>query len=106
MENQVQVKFKITLSVYGVKKRCRKSEGHNFHLGHIDYNEGVFNKEEILDKARAAIETNMKSCVKAAVTLNYVEIKKEEHFTSTLWQPFDDRHVKFNVETPLIEQLN
>lgn len=99
---QTQVKFRISVWAWGVKKRCRKAEKHSFSLGYIDYNDGQFNKDEIAEKARAIVETNMKSFSKVSVSLLRVEIG--DHLER--WEMFDKRHVFFNVETPLIEQLN
>lgn len=100
--NDIQILFKLSIQVIGIKKRCRKSERHFFQLGHIPYNDGQFDKSEVSDKARAFIDTNMKQINSIVrVSLDHVIIKKEGNFTSTQWQPFSDKNVNFDLNITL-----
>lgn len=106
-ESNTQVKFSINVYVYGVKKKCRKSERHSFKLGYIDWNEGSFNKEEISQKARDIVASNMKTASSPiSVQMLRVELKKDSWGTSQTFMMFDERHVNFKVETLLNEALS
>jgi hypothetical protein len=106
MENTTEIKFSISVYVHGVKKKCRKTERHSLKLGSIPYNDGVFDKEAISQKARDIVATNMKSVSSPIqVQMLRVEIGKEMGFTSTKFLMFDERHVNFKVETALQEAL-
>lgn len=97
MENrEVQVKFEINVSAYGIKKRCRKIEGHSLPLGYIDYKENLSSEEltQLMEKAKAILATNMKSTNKAVLRLYRVEIG--DHFKTM--QLFDERHKSFQIE--------
>ena len=97
MEGTKRVVFEISVYVYGVKKRCRKAEKHSLKLGSIDYNDGAFNREEIEQKARDIIATNIKTIVgdKIQVQMLRVEKSSDNGFTSTSFMMFDERHVNF-----------
>lgn len=97
MEETKRVVFEISVYVYGVKKRCRKAEKHSLKLGSIDWNEGAFNREEIEQKARDIIATNIKTVVgdKIQVQMLRVEKSSDNGFTTTSFQMFDKRHVNF-----------
>jgi hypothetical protein len=99
-----EIKFDIKVYVHGVKKRCRKSDRHSLSLGSIDYNEGNFNKEEIIEKARAIVAENMKT-VESPLQIQMLRVEYGEHFRSM--EMFDKRHVHFKVEsTKLLQALN
>lgn len=92
-----KVLFKILVQVRGIKKRCRKSEVHNLHLGSIPYNDGVFDLEAVTQTARSAVATNMKEVHSICdVYLDHVIVTKEDGFTSTQWQPFSELNKRFD----------
>ena len=92
-----QVLFKILVQVRGVKKRCRKSEVHNLHLGSIPYNDGSFDLEAVTQTARSAVATNMKEVHSVCrIHLDHVIVTKEGGFTSTQWQPFSELNKRFD----------
>jgi len=106
MENATQVKFSISVYVVGVKKRCRKAERHSLKLGSIDYNDGSFDKEEISQRARDIVATNMKSVSSPIkVQMLRTEISSDNGFTSTKFMMYDERHVNFTVDSALNEAL-
>ena len=96
--NDIQVLFKLSLQVIGIKRRCRKSERHFFQLGYIPYNDGQFDKSEISDKVQAFIDTNMKQVNSITrVSLDHTVITKDEFCTQTTWQPFSPKNVNFDL---------
>jgi hypothetical protein len=105
-ENSTQIKFSISVYVVGVKKKCRKVEKHFLKLGYIDYNEGIFDKDAVSQKARDIVATNMKSVSSALkVQMLRVELKKDEWGTSQSFEMYDKRHVYFTVDTALNDAL-
>lgn len=93
-----QVLFKISIQVIGIKKRCRKSERHFFQLGSIPYNNGEYDQSAINDKVRDFLSTNMKQINSLTrVSLDHTIVTKEEVFTSTVWEPFSDKNVRFDL---------
>ena len=95
--------FKISVSLHGVKKRCRKSEFHLLRGGYIDYNQGTFDREAIEAVARGLIETNMKDVRgKIVICLDHV---KQGEFMQT-WEPFSDKNVKWQLVSSLENELN
>lgn len=93
-----QILFKISIQVIGVKKRCRKSERHFFQLGHMPYNDGQFDKSSINDKVRDFLTTNMKSINSLTrVSLDHTVITQDKFCTQTLWEPFSDKNVRFDL---------
>lgn len=94
--------FKVSIVVNGIKKRCRKSDSHFFSLGYIDYNEGIFNQDELIEKAKSYLSDNMKE-VKSTpkVVLSYVERKKDDFGVIETMQLFDKRNVSFLVQSSL-----
>jgi hypothetical protein len=94
--------FQISISLYGVKKRCRKSEFHALKAGYIDYNEGTFDREAIESVARGLIETNMKQVNgKIIISLDHI---KQGDFTQ-VWEPFSDKNVKWQLVSSLEKEL-
>jgi len=93
MEGTTRVVFEISVYVYGVKKRCRKAEKHSLKLGSIDYNDGAFNREDIEQKARDIVATNMKSVLGDKIQVYLFRTEIGDHFKS--FQMFDKRHVNF-----------
>lgn len=91
-------KFKISIQVIGIKKRCRKNDKHRFQLGSIDYNNGSYDRDAIDSLVRAFIDTNMKDVNSMVrVSLSHVKVKNEGGFTSTLWEPFSDKNLDYNL---------
>jgi hypothetical protein len=91
-------KFKISIQVIGIKKRCRKNERHMFQLGSIEYNSGEYNKESVVSLVRAFIDTNMKDVNSIIrIHLDHVKISSERGFTHTLWEPFSDKNIRFDI---------
>ncbi len=99
MEGTKRVVFEINVYVFGVKRKCRKSEKHSFKLGSIDYNEGAFNRDDIEQRARDIVATNMKAVEGQYITVQMLRVEKssDNGFTSTSFQMFDDRHINFQI---------
>jgi hypothetical protein len=96
-DNQTRVLFKLAVQVRGVKRRCRKSDTHFFHLGHVDYTKDELYLESIKDKVRACLDTNMKEVHSVVrVHLDYVVIKNEGTYTVTQWEPFNSNNIRFD----------
>lgn len=94
--------FKISVSMHGVKKRCRKSEFHLLQGGYIPYNEGTFDREAVEAVARGLIETNMKQVnSKIVISLDHV---MQGDFMQT-WEPFSNKHVKWQLVSSLENEL-
>ena len=91
-------RFKISIQVIGIKKRCRKNEKHMFQLGYIEYNNGSFNRQSVISLVRDFVDVNMKE-VKSVIRihLDHVKQSNERGFTSTLWEPFSDKNVRFDI---------
>ena len=101
-ESQFKELFKISVSMTGIKKRCRKSEFHILQGGYIPYNDGTFDRETIEAIAKGLIETNMKQVnSKIVICLDHV---KQGIFMQT-WEPFSKRHVKWNLVSSLENEL-
>jgi hypothetical protein len=97
-ETPMVERFKISIQLIGVKKRCRKSERHIFQLGSIDYNDGSFDQESVTKLVRDFIATNVKlTDSNVFVHLDHVKVKSERGFTSTLWEPFSDLNRRFVI---------
>jgi hypothetical protein len=95
--NDIQVRFKLSLQVIGIKKRCRKSERHFFQLGYIPYNNGEVDHEAMKQKARYFLDTNMKEINSIVrLCLDHVVIKNEGNFTVTEWEPFSKLNKTFD----------
>ena len=91
--------FKISFQVKGIKKRCRKSDRHFFQLGSIPYNNGEYNKEEIISKVRDSIATNMKEVHSIVrIYLDHVIVRDKGDFTHTQWEPFSDKNIRFETQ--------
>jgi hypothetical protein len=99
MQETKRIVFEINVYVFGVKRKCRKSEKHSFKLGSIDYNEGAFSRDDIEQRARDIVATNMKAVEGQYITVQMLRVEKssENGFTSTSFQMFDDRHVNFQI---------
>lgn len=90
-------KFKLSIQLIGIKKRCRKSERHFFHFGHRPYNNGEYDRKEIEQFVSDWIATNMKEVrSQVRVCLDHVIIKNEGNFTVTQWEPFSKLNKQFD----------
>ena len=91
--------FKISFQVRGIKKRCRKSDRHFIQLGSIPYNNGEYNKEDIISKVRDSIATNIKEVHSIVrIHLDHVIITHDMGFTSTQWEPFSKKNIIFEIQ--------
>ena len=99
MSENKRVVFEISVYVFGVKRKCRKADRHSFKLGSIDYNEGAFSQDEIEQKARDIVATNMKEVQSQFIKVQMLRVERssDNGFTSTSFQMFDDRHVNFQI---------
>jgi hypothetical protein len=97
---EATVKFKVIVHAYGVKKRCRKSEGHMLKLGYTDYKEELTQDDinALLDKAKAALAENMKSTVRAKISLLRVECKPEYGGQIESFLLYDERHKSLQID--------
>lgn len=93
MEGTKRVVFEISVYVYGIKKRCRKAEKHSLKLGSIEYNDGAFNREEIEQKARDIVATNIKTVMGDKIQVQLLRVEIGDHFKT--FEMFDKRHVNF-----------
>lgn len=100
---ETQEFFKFYVIVTGVKKRCRKAERHMLKAGYFPYNEGSFDRDVVESIARGLIETNIKQ-VTGKVFISLDHVVRDEHFER--WEMFSDKHVKFELKTPLENELN
>jgi hypothetical protein len=90
-------KFKISIELIGIKKRCRKSERHSFQLGHVAYNNGTYCPDILKDQIRGFLDTNMKEVYSdVRVHLDHIFISNEGGFTTIEWEPFSDKNKRFN----------
>ncbi len=94
--------FKISVSLHGVKKRCRKTEFHLLQGGYIPYNDGTFDREAINAVVRGLVVSNMKQ-VNGKIVINLDHIKQGE-FMQT-WEPFSDKNVKWQLVSSLENEL-
>ncbi len=95
MSENKRVVFEVNVYVFGVKRKCRKSEKHSFKLGSIDYNDGAFNQDEIEQKARDIVATNMKEVQGQFITVQMLRVEIGDMFKT--FEMFDKRHVNFQV---------
>jgi len=93
----MEVMFRMSVFVVGVKKRCRKVDRHHLNMGYLPYNDGVFDRCEVEQKARDMVDTNMKSANKIQVRLTKVEFKESNGITMESFLMFDDAHVSFDI---------
>jgi hypothetical protein len=105
MSETKKVVFEIRVYVFGIKRKCRKADRHSFNLGSIDYNDGAFNRDEIEQKARDVVATNMKELIGDKIQVQLLRMEIGEHFRS--FEMFDKRHVNFNLPiTQLVGALS
>jgi hypothetical protein len=90
-------KFKISIELIGIKRRCRKSERHFFQLGHVAYNNGTYCPDILKDQIRGFLDSNMKEVHSVVrVHLDHIVISNEGNFTTTQWEPFSDKNKRFD----------
>jgi hypothetical protein len=93
--NDVKILYRISVQLIGIKKRCRKSDRHFFHFGHMPF--GDVNYDDVKQKVRDFVYTNMKQVnSQVRVHLDYVVIKNEGTYTVTQWEPFDAKNIRFD----------
>jgi hypothetical protein len=87
----MEEKFKVRVSVVGVKKRGRKAEQHTIPAGYLPYSPEITDaqKSEILSLAKSVAETNMKNFNNLKVHLYHVTI--DEGIEQMVM--FSDKHV-------------
>lgn len=94
--------FKLSVSLIGVKKRCRKSERHLLSGGYMPYNDGNYDQNEVETMAKKLISDNMKQVdSKIIVNLNHI---KQGDFVQT-WEPFSKKNVAFELKSSLENAL-
>jgi hypothetical protein len=90
-----KILYRLAVQLIGIKKRCRKSERHFLHLGHIPF--GDINYDDVKQKVKDALDTNMKAVhSQIRVHLDYVIISDHGSYTHTEWQPFDSKNITFD----------
>jgi len=94
--------FKLSVSVRGVKKRCRKSDHHILQGGYMPYNGGNFDQAKIEDVVRGIVETNMKQ-VDGKIYIHLDHIKQGDFMQ--IWEPFSNKNVRFELKTSLENAL-
>jgi hypothetical protein len=91
-------RFKISIQLCGIKKRCRKNDRFFFTISYVDYNSGDYDKENVVSLVRDWIAVNMKEVTsQVRIHLDHTKVKSENGFTSTLWEPFSDKNVRFDI---------
>jgi hypothetical protein len=101
-----QKMYKVYVMVWGVKKRCRVSKRHVLNMGYIPYNDGVYDKEALTQKAKDFVSTNLKKVEEAPVlNLSYVEVGYDNGFRSEMWQAHSPNSVNWKVLSGLENQL-
>jgi len=96
-ENTSIEKFRISIQLIGIKRRCRKSGRHFFHFGHKPYDNGSYDQDQLKNEVIAWIHTNMKEVhSQVRVSLDHVIIKNETGFTVTEWEPFSKLNTRFD----------
>jgi hypothetical protein len=97
-ETPMVERFKISIQVIGIKKRCRKCEPHFFQVSSMPYNDGKYDESVINDVVRDFVATNMKQTVSVIrICLDHVKVNNARGFTSTLWEPFSDKNVRYDI---------
>jgi len=87
--------YKLSYQVLGIKKRCRKSDRHFFHLGKIDLN---YNRDEIISQVRKHAAENMESIDSILrVSLDHITSNNEPGFLVEQWRPFSDKNIQFDI---------
>ena len=99
-ETPMTEKFKISVEVYGIKRRCRKNERHFFQVSSIPYNDGKYDESAINDLVKDFLDSNMKwVSSQVLVHLDHVKVSNERGFTSTLWEPFSSLNVRYKFNS-------
>lgn len=99
-EEPTQEKFKISVEVCGIKRRCRKNERHFFQVSSIPYNDGKYDESVINDLVKDFLDSNMKwVSSQVVVHLDHVKVSNERGFTSTLWEPFSSLNIRYKFNS-------
>jgi hypothetical protein len=97
-EEPSQEKFKISIRICGIKKRCRKIEQHFFTISYVDYNEGNFDLDTIRPLVIDFVASNVKTvCSHCVVSLDHVEQSFNGRFNCEKWLPFSDKNKRFEI---------
>jgi len=94
--------FKLSILVVGVKKRCRKVETHILDAGYIPYSEEILNQDELIDKARNLVNTNMKT-VQGVPVLKLNHVKERDGIIK--WELFSSKHKEIEILEPVLQEL-
>jgi hypothetical protein len=93
-----QEKFKISIRICGIKKRCRKIEQQFFTVSYVDYNNGNYDQDAIRQLVIDFVATNVKSvCSHCIVSLDHVVQSFNGRFNCETWLPFSDKHKRFDI---------
>jgi len=93
-----QEKFKISIQICGIKKRCRKNDRHFFSISYVDYNNGAYNQDAIRELVLSFVNTNLKLVTShCVVSLDHVEQSFNGRFNCEKWLPFSDKNKRFEI---------
>lgn len=85
--------YELSYQVMGIKKRCRKSDRHFFHLGKVDLD---FDKSHVESVIRSHVQENMKTVSSMVrIHLDYITTSQDGFFEQ--WQPFSGKNIAFNL---------
>lgn len=97
-EEPTQEKFKISIRICGIKKRCRKIEQHFFTISSVNYNNGSFDQDAIRSLVIDFVGSNVKTvCSHCIVSLDHVEQSFNGRFNCEKWQPLSDKNKRFEI---------
>lgn len=97
-ESSTIEKFKISIRICGIKKRCRKIEQHFFSISYVDYNNGSFDQDAIRSLVIDFVASNVKTvCSHCLVALDHVEQSFNGRFNCEQWLPFSDKNKRFEI---------
>lgn len=85
MEEGVK-KYRVTLFIEGIKKRCRKAKQHRIFLGYADYNGGDADASKFKERAFEVVDKQFKVFTSAGLEFLLVSVRGNVE----TWSPFDD----------------
>jgi hypothetical protein len=93
-----QEKFKISIQICAIKKKCRKIERHFFSLSYVDYNNGNYDQNAIRQLVIDFVAGNIKTvCSHCVVSLDHVVQSFNGRFNCETWLPFSDKNIRFEI---------
>lgn len=98
--------FSLSIQYLGINKKCRKSERHyKSSIHEMPYNNGEYNKEEILEIAKQWMKANVRQIDSShvRVILNHVIKSSEGSFSIQQWEPFSKLNKSELFEVELFE---